>query len=139
MANITVNKNTVPGDKSALIPSGLRLGAPALTTRGLVERDFEQVVNFLDRGVEITADIKSKVSGASRSRGWPRGQRCAVGPGAGVPHTPHRAAGKKLRDFNAALEAEEHPEIAALGREVAEWARGFPTIGFDAAEMRYPE
>lgn len=64
MANITVNKNTVPGDKSALIPSGLRLGAPALTTRGLVERDFEQVVEFLDRGVKVTADIKSKVSGA---------------------------------------------------------------------------
>lgn len=49
------------------------------------------------------------------------------------------APGKKLRDFNAALDAEEHPEITALGSEVAEWARGFPTIGFSADEMRYPE
>ena len=44
LANIYVNKNTVPGDKSALIPSGLRLGTPALTTRGLCEKDIDQVI-----------------------------------------------------------------------------------------------
>ena len=38
-----MNKNTCPGDKSALTPGGLRLGAPALTSRGFVEKDFEQV------------------------------------------------------------------------------------------------
>ena len=31
--NITLNKNSVPGDKSALVPGGIRLGAPALTSR----------------------------------------------------------------------------------------------------------
>merc|ERR1719499_930036 len=40
---ITVNKNTVPGDKSALIPGGVRLGTPALTSRGFTETEFEQV------------------------------------------------------------------------------------------------
>ena len=37
---ITLNKNSVPGDKSALVPGGMRLGTPAMTTRGLKEEDF---------------------------------------------------------------------------------------------------
>ena len=40
----------VPGDKSALNPSGIRLGTPALTTRGLKEEDIDRVVEFIDRG-----------------------------------------------------------------------------------------
>lgn len=41
---------TVPGDKSAMNPSGIRLGTPALTTRGLKESDIEKVVDFIDKG-----------------------------------------------------------------------------------------
>lgn len=41
---------TVPGDKSAMNPSGIRLGTPALTTRGLREPEMENVVDFIDRG-----------------------------------------------------------------------------------------
>ncbi len=44
LAGLSLNKNTVPGDKSALVPSGIRMGAPALTSRGLDEADFVQVV-----------------------------------------------------------------------------------------------
>lgn len=58
--NITANKNTVPGDKSALNPSGLRLGTPALTSRGFAEKDFHEVVNFIDEAVQIAAEAKSK-------------------------------------------------------------------------------
>lgn len=47
---IAVNKNTVPGDKSALKPGGLRIGAPALTSRNMKEADFVQVVEFMDKG-----------------------------------------------------------------------------------------
>ena len=36
MANIALNKNTVPGDKSAFIPGGIRVGTPALTSRGSI-------------------------------------------------------------------------------------------------------
>ena len=63
MANIAANKNTVPGDKSAFIPGGLRVGTPAMTTRGFNESDFEKVAEFIDRGVKLTIDIKKKVTG----------------------------------------------------------------------------
>ena len=49
LAHIAANKNTVPGDKSALVPGGLRMGAPALTSRGFTETDFEKVAEFVDR------------------------------------------------------------------------------------------
>ncbi len=49
-ANITLNKNTIPfDDKSPFITSGIRLGVPALTTRGLKETDILKVVDMIDR------------------------------------------------------------------------------------------
>jgi glycine hydroxymethyltransferase len=47
---ITVNKNTCPGDKSALTPSGVRIGTPALTSRDFSQEDFLVVAQFLDQG-----------------------------------------------------------------------------------------
>ena len=43
MAHITLNKNAVHGDVSAMSPGGVRIGAPAMTSRGLKEADFVQV------------------------------------------------------------------------------------------------
>jgi glycine hydroxymethyltransferase len=49
-ANITVNRNAVPFDKlSPFVTSGIRLGTPALTSRGLKEQDIEMVVEFIDQ------------------------------------------------------------------------------------------
>lgn len=49
-AEITVNKNMVPyDDKSPFVTSGIRLGAPAMTTRGFTEDEFRQVVAMIDR------------------------------------------------------------------------------------------
>jgi glycine hydroxymethyltransferase len=48
-ADITVNKNMVPfDDKSPFVTSGIRVGTPAITTRGLVETDMITVVNLVD-------------------------------------------------------------------------------------------
>ncbi len=49
LAHIAANKNTVPGDKSALVPGGLRMGTPALTSRGFTEADFDKVAEFVER------------------------------------------------------------------------------------------
>lgn len=58
---IACNKNTCPGDKSALRPSGLRLGSPALTSRGLVECDFKKVAEFIHRGIKLTLQIQASL------------------------------------------------------------------------------
>lgn len=49
-ADITINKNMVPFDtESPMVTSGMRLGTPALTTRGLKETDMVKVADFIDR------------------------------------------------------------------------------------------
>lgn len=50
LANITVNKNTVPNEqRSPFVTSGIRVGTPAVTTRGLKEPEMKQVVSFIAR------------------------------------------------------------------------------------------
>jgi glycine hydroxymethyltransferase len=56
-AGITVNKNTVPFDpRSPFDPSGIRLGTPALTTRGLKESEMDQVGEWIDRAIQAAGD-----------------------------------------------------------------------------------
>jgi len=62
LINISCNKNTVPGDKSALNPSGIRLGTPAITTRGMDTLDMEKVINFIDAAIKVGVSVQ-KVSG----------------------------------------------------------------------------
>ena len=58
-AGITVNKNTIPGEtKSPFITSGLRLGTPALTTRGMKEPEMKQIVNWIEKVLHSPKDEK---------------------------------------------------------------------------------
>mmetsp|Transcript_5842 Transcript_5842/g.10505 ORF Transcript_5842/g.10505 Transcript_5842/m.10505 type:complete len:516 (+) Transcript_5842:101-1648(+) len=57
---ITLNKNAVHGDTSAMNPGGVRVGTPALTTRGFKEEDFRKVADFLHRGIQIGLKIQEK-------------------------------------------------------------------------------
>ena len=60
-ADITLNKNMVPfDDKSAFVTSGIRVGTPAITTRGLKEKDMQFVVNMIDN-VLMNADDESVI------------------------------------------------------------------------------
>merc|ERR1719247_1842600 len=58
--SMSVNRNSVPGDKSALSPGGVRVGTPAMTTRGMKEADFVVVAGFLDRCSKLAVAIQEK-------------------------------------------------------------------------------
>jgi glycine hydroxymethyltransferase len=68
-ADITINKNMVPfDDKSPFVTSGIRLGVPALTTRGLKEGDMEHIANWIDtilldpENEQTTLRVKSEIN-----------------------------------------------------------------------------
>ncbi|CAD5215459.1 unnamed protein product [Bursaphelenchus xylophilus] len=53
LALIACNKNTCPGDQTPFRPGGIRLGTPALTSRGFKEADFEKVAEFIHDSIEV--------------------------------------------------------------------------------------
>ena len=68
LASITVNKNTIPFEtKSPFVTSGIRLGSPALTTRGFLEKDMVQVASLISRVIDskgnpdVMDDVKHEV------------------------------------------------------------------------------
>lgn len=98
---IACNKNTVPGDKSALNPSGIRLGTPALTTRGLVEKDIEQVVTFIDAALKVGAEAAKAAA------------------------SPKMADYHKVLEENAAVKAQKDD----IRQKVVQFSRKFPLPG----------
>ena len=55
--NITCNKNTIPYDQeSPKITSGIRIGSPAMTTRGLKENDFKEIGNIIAQALKNNSE-----------------------------------------------------------------------------------
>eukprot|EP00457_Paulinella_chromatophora_P004549 gb/GEZN01004561.1/.p1 GENE.gb/GEZN01004561.1/~~gb/GEZN01004561.1/.p1 ORF type:complete len:467 (+),score=77.58 gb/GEZN01004561.1/:96-1496(+) len=67
LVGITLNKNSIHGDKSAFSPGGVRVGTPALTTRGFKEEDFAQVAALLDRVVKLSLKVQAEMEGTQLS------------------------------------------------------------------------
>ena len=68
MAHITANKNTIPNDpKSAFVTSGIRLGTPAVTSRGMNEVDMDLIAEAIALMVKNEPDCESKAKAIVRS------------------------------------------------------------------------
>jgi glycine hydroxymethyltransferase len=95
--NIALNKNSIPGDKSALVPGGVRIGSPAMTTRGLGEEDFKKVAHYIDWAVNYAKEVQAAL--------------------------PKEA--NKLKDFKAKI-AQGSEELVNKKKEIYDWAGEFP-------------
>ena len=56
--NISVNKNSIIGDKSALSPGGIRIGLCAMTTRGITKKDCPELANIIDETIQFAIKIQ---------------------------------------------------------------------------------
>ncbi|KAM0525476.1 hypothetical protein ACHAPE_000181 [Trichoderma viride] len=96
--NIACNKNAIPGDKSALTPCGIRIGTPAMTSRGFGEKDFERVVEYIDQTIKICVETQAAL---------PKGAN-------------------RLKDFKTEVASGKIAKINDLQKEIAAWASTFP-------------
>ncbi|CCH61876.1 hypothetical protein TBLA_0F03390 [Henningerozyma blattae CBS 6284] len=100
--NIAANKNTIPGDKSALFPSGLRVGTPAMTTRGFGLQEFEKVAEYIDRAAILAKQLM-------------------------VQEKETKLKKDRLADFKRICS--ESTEVKELAKEVSDWVGTYPVPG----------
>ncbi|KAI5239173.1 SHMT-domain-containing protein [Aureobasidium subglaciale] len=106
LVGVAANKNTVPGDKSAMKPGGLRMGTPAMTTRGFQPEDFKRVADVVHRAVEITRRLDGVAKEAAEKAG-------RKNPG----------SVNAFREYVG--EGEEITEVVQLRKEVEDWVGTF--------------
>ncbi|KAL8947769.1 MAG: hypothetical protein Q9222_005990 [Ikaeria aurantiellina] len=106
LVGVASNKNTVPGDKSAMKPGGLRMGSPAMTTRGLQPDDFARVAEIVDRAVTITQRLDQVAKKECEERG-------RKNPGSVKAFLEWVGDGSEVSD------------VVQLRREVEEWVGTF--------------
>lgn len=99
VANIVVNKNGVPFDtQPPFYPSGIRLGTPAITTRGLKEKDMKKVAAWITSAIEEVKEEKLPTDKEERTKFW-KESKARIG---------------------------KNKNLIKLGKEIAAFARKFP-------------
>ena len=102
LCHISVNKNTVIGDTSAATPGGVRLGTPAMTTRGMKESDMELIAAIIQKATNLAVKIQAEEPNQS----------------------------KKLVDFIKHMKSDTYrDEIASIVNEVHSLSKSFPLPG----------
>ncbi|KAM3536937.1 hypothetical protein ARSEF1564_010139 [Beauveria bassiana] len=114
LVGIAANKNTVPGDRSALVPGGLRMGTPAMTSRGFTENDFIRVADIVDRAVAIAVRLDKIARSAAQERG-------------------EKSAGKLKIFLEHVGNGDSDTEIVQLRSEVSDWVGTYP-LPWDSAQ-----
>ncbi|KAI3625089.1 hypothetical protein CBS9595_000450 [Malassezia furfur] len=113
LVHITLNKNAVAGDTSAVVPGGVRIGSNALTSRSMNEKDMETVAEFLHRVVQIAGVLQKE------------------------------AGSKLLKDFMAKAtegDGEGRKQLLQLSKEVHDFATKFPLPGVpDTSVIKKPQ
>lgn len=119
LASVTTNKNSIPGDTSAINPGGVRLGTPALTSRGLDEKDFDCVAEFLHRGSQLAVQAQSVAELELKSK-QEAGDEDAL-----------KRKKVPLKDFLSVLSSDEDLKggVLKLKQEVEEFATKFEMPG----------
>lgn len=105
LVGVASNKNTVPGDKSAMMPGGLRLGTPAMTTRGFTEDDFTRVADIVGRAVTISTRIDQAARKAAEE---------------------NKEKYKLKYYFDYLGNGDDDSEIVQLRSEVSDWVGTYP-------------
>ncbi len=101
LVDISLNKNCIYGDKNAMSPSGIRIGTPAMVSRGFDKNEFEQIAIFIDKLVIIGNTVQTNIQLNSGS--------------------------KLLEDFKKGLQDPEiMEEILKIKKQVNELAAKFP-------------
>ena len=60
LVDISLNKNCIAGDKNAMSPSGIRIGTPAMVTRGFDKDEFTRIADFLVQLSDIAEEIQTQ-------------------------------------------------------------------------------
>eukprot|EP01038_Epipyxis_sp_PR26KG_P006962 gene6962-9517_t len=117
LCEISANKNSVVGDTSAVTPGGIRLGTPAMTTRGMVETDMRKIASFIHQITKLAIEIQANCFASN----------------------PNDSSTKKSISIKEFIEMAANPKFSAkiddIRAQVVVYASTFPIPGINPSQQ----